>query len=112
MLVRKTSNNKIIPIQVGYSSKEEQEFININPTGGFLLVESLPVSIFQKWKEVDGRIVADTEEEAVVEQEVNNKENRAYLASTDWYITRTTETGAVTPVDILTKRQAAREAIV
>ena len=56
--------------------------------------------------------MADTEEEAVVEQEVNNKENRAYLASTDWYITRTTETGAVTPVDILTKRQAAREAIV
>ncbi len=35
-----------------------------------------------------------------------------YLASTDWYITRNTETGTVVPADILTKRQVARGAIV
>jgi len=35
-----------------------------------------------------------------------------FLKSTDWYITRNTETGVAIPVDILTKRQSAREAIV
>jgi len=41
-----------------------------------------------------------------------NKVARDYLDSTDWYIIRNIETGVVTPADILTKRQTAREAIV
>jgi len=35
-----------------------------------------------------------------------------FLESTDWYITRNTETSVEIPADILTKRQTAREAIV
>jgi hypothetical protein len=112
MLVRKISNNKIIPIQIGYSTKEEQEFININPTGGFKIVKALPFSVYSKWKETEGVIVVDIEEEAIAEQEVNNKENRKYLSGTDWYITRNTETGVKVPADILTKRQICRENIV
>jgi len=46
------------------------------------------------------------------EQRKSNKEARDYLASTDWYITRQTETGVVVPTDIVTKRAEARAAVV
>lgn len=38
-------------------------------------------------------------------------EARAYLNSTDWYVTRKLETGAVIPADIAKSRQEARETI-
>tara|TARA_R100001460_G_scaffold31597_1_gene62248 strand:+ start:885 stop:1184 length:300 start_codon:yes stop_codon:yes gene_type:complete len=41
----------------------------------------------------------------------SNKDARRYLADTDWYITRNTETGAAIPSDITTKRQEARDRI-
>ena len=41
-----------------------------------------------------------------------NATSQAYLASTDWYITRFLETGVVIPTDVTTAREAAREAIV
>ena len=41
----------------------------------------------------------------------SNKDARRYLANTDWYITRNTETGAAIPSDITTKRQEARDRI-
>jgi hypothetical protein len=50
--------------------------------------------------------------EAVGLQEVANKEARDYLASTDWYITRQSETGVVVPTDVLTKREAARVSVI
>ena len=40
-----------------------------------------------------------------------NAENRAYLASTDWYVTRYAETGTAVPDEIKAARQAARNAI-
>ena len=40
-----------------------------------------------------------------------NAESLAYLASTDWYVIRKQETGTDIPEDILTNRQAARDAI-
>jgi hypothetical protein len=45
-------------------------------------------------------------------QAETNATNQAYLASTDWYITRFLETGVVIPTDVTTAREAAREAIV
>ena len=45
-------------------------------------------------------------------QDVADKTAINYLASTDWYITRQTETGVVVPTDILTKRAEARAAVV
>ena len=50
--------------------------------------------------------------EAVGLQEVANKTARDYLASTDWYITRQSETGVVVPTDVLTKREAARVSVI
>ena len=44
-------------------------------------------------------------------QEVTNATSRAYLASTDWYITRKAETGDAVPSEITTLRSAARAAI-
>ena len=41
-----------------------------------------------------------------------NVTSRAYLASTDWYVTRHAETGAAIPADVTTAREAARSAIV
>ena len=41
-----------------------------------------------------------------------NVTSRAYLASTDWYITRKAETGDAVPSEITTLRTAARDAIV
>lgn len=45
-------------------------------------------------------------------QEEVNRENRAYLASTDWYVVRMAETGIPVPDDILEARAAARAAII
>jgi len=44
-------------------------------------------------------------------QEQANAEARAYLASTDWYVVRQTETGKKTPVEVTKKRQEARDSI-
>lgn len=41
-----------------------------------------------------------------------NESSRAYLASTDWYVSRFAETGTPIPEDIKTKRQAARDVVI
>lgn len=51
------------------------------------------------------------ERDAALKREEANREARAYLSSTDWYITRRTETGAEVPAEILKKRAAARAAV-
>ena len=53
----------------------------------------------------DAEIAAKTQAEL-------NVTSRAYLASTDWYITRKAETGDAVPSEITTLRTAARDAIV
>ena len=45
-------------------------------------------------------------------QELTNATSRAYLASTDWYVTRRSDTGEAIPTDVTTAREAARSAIV
>ena len=45
-------------------------------------------------------------------QAETNATSQAYLASTDWYITRQAESGVEVPADVTTARAAAREAIV
>lgn len=45
-------------------------------------------------------------------QRRKNKEARAYLLSTDWYVVRRAETGEEVPQDILDKRAEARLVIV
>jgi len=45
---------------------------------------------------------------AAKERERINAEARAYLARTDWYVTRQQETGVPIPDVVLTERAAAR----
>jgi hypothetical protein len=53
----------------------------------------------------DAEIAANTQEET-------NATSQAYLASTDWYITRHAETAVAVPADVTTARAAARAAVV
>ena len=53
----------------------------------------------------------DAEIAANAQAEVNAT-SKAYLASTDWYITRQAESGVEVPADVTTARAEAREAIV
>jgi len=46
------------------------------------------------------------------QQAKDNAEARAYLASTDWYVTRYTETGTEVPEEITSLRNDARNSIV
>lgn len=45
------------------------------------------------------------------EKERTNDEHLKYLQSTDWYVVRKADTGKAIPSDVVTKRQAARDAI-
>lgn len=51
------------------------------------------------------------EEIAQQEQEKINAEALEYLASTDWYVVRFSETGTAIPDEVKAKRQEARDAI-
>ena len=53
----------------------------------------------------DAEIAANTQTEL-------NETSQAYLASTDWYITRHAETAVAVPADVTTARAEARAAIV
>lgn len=46
------------------------------------------------------------------QQQAANAKARAYLAKTDWYIIRQSETGEPVPKDVLAKRAEARAAVV
>jgi hypothetical protein len=52
------------------------------------------------------------EEIAALAQATTNRQARAYLASTDWYVVRFTEAGVAVPSEITTARAAARASIV
>ena len=45
------------------------------------------------------------------QKERSNDEHLKYLQSTDWYVVRKADTGKAIPSDVVTKRQAARDAI-
>jgi len=60
-----------------------------------------------------GSYVAPTDAEvAAAAQAVINIESLAYLASTDWYVTRFTESGVAVPADVTQARTDARLAII
>ena len=48
---------------------------------------------------------------ATNEQSIINAKSLAYLTSTDWYVIRMAENGTPIPIDVLTKREEARLAI-
>ena len=57
-------------------------------------------------------VLSDTTRKDLEAQAAINKTSRDYLASTDWYISRKSETAVAVPADILTKRAEARAAVI
>ena len=60
----------------------------------------------------DGSTFTNVQPTAEQLQAETNATSQAYLASTDWYITRHAETAVAVPADVTTARAAARAAIV
>lgn len=52
------------------------------------------------------------EDAAMAERSANNAKALAFLAETDWYVTRLHETGAAIPEDVKAARAEARASIV
>ena len=112
MLVRKLDNNKVVIIDLGYNSAQEQEFLAINQNSGYMVVDTLPYSETYpeysnyKW-EADAIVVDDVENE---KQFTANRvqEYKDYLTKTDFKMTSDydQETAAV-----IILRQEARDFI-
>jgi hypothetical protein len=82
-------NNEIF----AYNSEEEM-----------LKFSSVPLKAITE--EQLAELLAPTPEQLV---EQSKAEAKAYLSSTDWYVTRMSETGVAIPADILEARAKARE---
>jgi hypothetical protein len=54
------------------------------------------------------RLAWHADDIAKEERDNTNRTLRAYLAETDWYVTRLYETGKPVPVEVVTKRADAR----
>jgi hypothetical protein len=111
MIVRKVDNNKVVRIQLNFSSDQEEAFLEKNSNDGYIQVDSLPESLYEKWKIIDDVIVVDDEEESKEAQRQINKKALEYLASTDWYEIRALR-GIEIPEEIIAKRQEARDSII
>lgn len=57
------------------------------------------------WIDVTAEIMSRP---VIPEPTLEQREARAYLNKTDWYVTRSIETGKPVPPEVLEKRQAAR----
>jgi hypothetical protein len=110
MIIRKLDNDKVVVIALDYTNTQEQAFIVNNPTGGFMLIDSLPdqPDFGQNYKWSGSAVIVDEAANTTATQLVTNTDSLAYLASTDWYVIRKAETGKATPDDVLTKRAEAR----
>jgi len=53
-----------------------------------------------------------SDEYAWLQQRDINRDNKTYLASTDWYVIREADTGEAMPADVKTKRAEARTSII
>lgn len=58
--------------------------------------------------DVDGNLIRSEPADPNEIQAADNAAARAYLAETDWYVVRHSETGKAIPEEILTARSAAR----
>jgi|13_taG_2_1085334.scaffolds.fasta_scaffold05409_3 hypothetical protein len=112
MIVRRLDNNKIVVVELGYDSTQEQEFIELNEASGFMCIDSLPYSNAHpeynncKWE--NNQIVVDDveNEKQYIAKQV--QEYKDYLTVTDFKMTADYDQDT-TDVKIL--RQQARDFI-
>lgn len=58
MIIRELATGEIVKI---YGISDEDQFLSVNPTGGFSKVDSLPPSASQQWIKVYGVIISNPE---------------------------------------------------
>jgi len=112
MIVRRLENNKIVVVELGYNSDQEKEFVDLNTSSGFMLVDSLPYSEAYpeynncKW-ENDSIVVDDVENEKqhIAKQVQDYKD---YLTATDFKMTADYDQDVT---EVRTLRQQARDYI-
>ena len=112
MIVRRLENDKVVLIELGYTAEQEQEFIALNESSGFMIVESLPYSETYpeysnyKW-ENDTIVVDDVEnEKQYIADQV--QEYKDYLTATDFKMTADYDQDTT---EVRTLRQQARDYI-
>ena len=91
MIIRKLENNKIVVIELGYNTEQEQEFIELNQTGGFMLVDGVPYSEaypeYSNYKWESSSIAVDDVENEKQHIAKQVQEYKDYLAETDFKMT-------------------------
>lgn len=112
MIVRKLENGKVVQIQLGYNQEQEKEFMDMNPTGGFMLVDSLPYSEeypgYDNYKWQNDEIVIDNDENEKQFVADQIKQYKKYLADTDYKMTSDYDKDVT---EVIALRAKAREYI-
>ena len=85
-----------------------------HPKLGWIPFTASPDDSEEIGREVHAQIIAGAVAQYVAtstSSEQKASESRSYLASTDWYVVRRSETGEPIPQDVMDKRAAARAAV-
>lgn len=93
-------------------AKDENNEIILDEEGNVVLSDQPRQISIRKLRKLQSVIQSHTNKLQEEAQKQTNKQARAYLASTDWYVIRKEETGAAIPQEILDARAAARASIV
>ena len=106
LAIVKTENNRVAIYQRFDDPAQAQA--HVDKFGGFVYAGEYSNDLFIADDGTVSQVSRVTPEQL---QAAKNAEARAYLASTDWYVIRKTETGVEIPADILAARQAARDSV-
>ncbi len=91
MLVRKLDTNKVVIIDLGYDSAQEQRFLAINQNSGYMVVDTLPYSEaypeYSNYKWENESIVIDDIENEKQYVKYRVQEYKDYLNQTDFKMT-------------------------
>jgi hypothetical protein len=111
MIVRILNNNRVVMVRTGLLPEQEEAFMEANPTGGFMLVDSLPEQPTEtgsnyKW---DGtKIVIDDASNLADKVAMEVEAKKQYLNDTDFKMTTDYDKDVT---DVAALRATAREYI-
>lgn len=88
MIVRKLNTGKVIRVKLNFTQEQQDEFIEKNPTGGFMKIDKLPTSDkyqFAQFYKMDDNnaIVVDEEAELAHAIKLSNEKIYAQLEELD-----------------------------
>lgn len=83
MIVRELDTGIIVKI---YGVSDEDQFLSVNPTGGFSKVESLPPSASQQWIRINGTIISNPAADLEIENGMYANARKAEYPPIEDYI--------------------------